>query len=364
MKNKKIKKVTIKPQAILCPTRMDIAGGFLDLWPMSALISDCFVINCSIPIWTSIKWNIGSHFSRNKTRVKQINSIHSTKKIQVNIQSPGVSRSHYFKNINSLLTNQSPHLSLLKMHWKHWSQESHLRNLVNKHVSIDLQSKSPVGAGLGASSSLCVGLSKMFSKWAKQSISDVDRLLLCRDIESSVLKTPAGTQDYIPALYPESGFLYIISYARAGNIQWERKKLPKEFFKDHILLIDTQCPHHSGQNNWKTYKQVIDGNKILLRGLHQLRDNALQAVRICEREDWSALNAILKKEYLLRKTIFTGWLNRKVGSVCNWLMEGGAAVKLCGAGGGGAAIVFTKNKKQKKRIQELCLKHKIPILMS
>ena len=343
---------------------MDIAGGFLDIWPMPTLISDCFVINCSIPIWTTVQWNVHSSFAKNKITTKHIRSIDSTKKIHIHIQSPGISQSHYFKDIKGILTTRNQHLSLLKAHWQYWARENRLNRLANKHLSIHLQSESPVGAGLGASSSLCICLLKMFSHLTKQPISKLDQLFLCRDIETSVLKTPAGTQDYIPALYPEAGFLYIISYAKAGSIQWKRKKIPKLFFNDHILLIDTKVPHHSGQSNWKVYKQVLDGDKALLRGLHQLRDNALRTVRVCEGEDWSAWGSILKKEYYLRKTLFTGWLNPKVATLCNLLMEEKASVKLCGAGGGGAAIVFMKNKKHKKRIQELCLKHKISIIMS
>ena len=341
MKNKTITKYHI----IQYPTRMDIAGGFLDIWPISALIPDCFVINCSIPIWTSVKWSIHSSFAS-----------HETKKIHIHTQSPKASRSYHFNNIRNILSTHNPGLALLKTHIQYWIKQD--SSLINKHFVLHLQSKSPVGAGLGASSSLCMCLSKMFSKLTKQSMSKLDQVLLCRDIETSVLRTPAGTQDYIPALYSQSGFLYTISYAKAGDIQWKKKKLPKEFFNNHILLIDTQSVHHSGQSNWKTYKQIIDGNKTLMQGLYKLRDNALQTLRICEREDWSALGTILKKEYVLRKTIFTGWLNRKAETICNQLMKEGAVVKLCGAGNGGAAIVFTKNKKQKKPYSGVMFKTK------
>lgn len=333
----------IKKQ-IKSPLRADIAGGFLDIWPISVMVPETHVINFSIPLWTNIEWEFLPRSAKHK--------------IHINIQSPGVSFSKKFNNIKNFLASNKQEVSLLKIFWKHW----HNQTFAHKNIAIHLKSEAPIGSGLGGSSSLCASLLKMFLHCSKQSMKKTDQLLTCRDSEAFVLKAPAGTQDYIPALYSNSRVLYIISYAKPGIITWQRKNLPKQFFEDHILLVYTGVPHHSGKSNWRTYQRAVKGDAALLKALVKLRDNALRAKDICEKEDWPALATILKKEYLLRKTLFSGWLPKKVASVCNLFIQEGAAVKLCGAGGGGTALLWMKNKVHKRRIQKLCLKHNLPTL--
>ena len=348
--------MSFKPLSIKCPARMDIAGGFLDIWPLPLLIPDTFVINCSLPIGVMVKGGVGESPFKNSFK-------NPSKKVTIAVQTPEKSMFYSFNKLQDILRKKDPYLDLLKTHCQYWRTEKQFKYLTNKKIWIQWKSESPAGAGLGASSSLCVGLFKLFSGWLKRPMRASSRLHLCRDIEGSVLKTPPGTQDYIPAFYPETRALYKISYARAGIITWEKKKLPKEFFQNHILLINTREPHHSGQNNWQIFKQAIDGNKTLLKGLCQLRDNALKAVDIYEKEDWPAFGKVLQKEYNLRSTLFAGWLTEKSRRLCETLKEKGAYVKLCGAGGGGVAIVFAKNKQHKNRIHAFCTKNKIPVFL-
>ena len=235
---------------------------------------------------------------------------------------------------------------------------------INNISSISLKSESPVGAGLGGSSSLCISLAKVFCSLFQQELTKNELLFLCRDLEASLLHAPAGIQDYIPAMELDPDFLYIIELTPLGP-KWKRRKAPLDFFKNHLLLVDTGKSHHSGNNNWKILKKIIEKDQETLNGVYQLRDNALKMMEICEKEDWPGLSVCLNQEQELREKYFSNWLNPSVSSLIGLIKkEGVEAVKLCGAGGGGCLIVLAKNKAEKRKLEQMCRENKIPIIMN
>ncbi len=348
----------MKHLLVKSPTRMDIAGGFLDIWPVHTLIENCMTVNYSLPIFTSAKWELIKKQPSHPPRLKN-------SKILIEVSFPTKKNTYTFSHIEDLLATKDQNLSLLQVHLQYWLKER--KSLIHKMApitwSLSLSSQSPKGAGLGASSSLCMSLLKLFSQILHKPFNnDYEQLWVCRDLETTLLHAPAGTQDYISAFRSEPHLLYMISYLK-GHVYWQIKKIPPIFLQDHILLVDTGISHHSGHNNWKILKKIIEKDSKLLDGLKKLRDHALHTVKVCEQEDWSKWENILKTEWELRKQLFTGWTNQAVLALYDSLIESGArAVKLCGAGGGGAAIVFAKNKKQKESLKQACIKKQIPII--
>lgn len=392
-----MKKECVETVNIKSPTRIDLAGGFLDIWPVHALIRDCFVVNCSIPVFTFV------NLSRSKLEDHKVRCVNTHKKnvgaqINIEISSPfGLYRKSFF-GWNKLLEESQPELHLLKKHIEYWSnscfkykafqqgagdhQSSGLNhkwekeqtqvasfnsksdNSENEEWNISLKSDSPVGGGLGASSSLCVSLVQAFSSLFHCQFTQVELLSLCRDLETSLLHAPAGIQDYIPSMDPVPDFMYIIECSPFGP-KWKKIETHLEFFKEHLLLVDTGKSHHSGDNNWENLKRVMEKDQIILRGLSQLRDNALKTAELCEKGNWSDLFSCLNREQNLREKLFSNWINAHVNSVINLVQEEGApAVKLCGAGGGGCLMVLAKSKKNKKHIKHICEKNHIPVVMS
>ncbi len=338
------------------PMRMDLAGGLLDVWPVYALVKDCFVINCSIPVFTSVE------LQKNNQPVRSIYiNPKKQKKINIEISSPSGSYKKSFSDFEDLLKASDEELNLLKKNLEYW-----IGCFKEKREGWDifLRSESPVGAGLGASSSLFVSLTKAFSSVLRQHLSQDELLSLCRDLETALLHSPAGIQDYIPAMGSQPDFLYMIECTPFGP-KWKKRKAPLTFFKDHLLLIDTGGRHHSGNNNWKILKKIIEKDQNILSGLNQLKDNALKMMEICEEENWSDLCVCLQREQELRARFFSNWLTSPVLSLINMLAgEGAEGMKLCGAGGGGCLIVLAKNKKKKKNIERICEKNNISVVMN
>ena len=350
--------VKMKTIKIKSPARIDLTGGFLDIPPVYSLIEDCCVVNCSIPVFSSITFS--SKLVYKKSQV--INSSGFLIKISSSAE-------HYnkeFSSIRAFLNSSSKKNDLLKQVFMYWlkevGEETVSRLLANSVLHIE--SESPIGAGLGGSSSLCVGLNKLFVSLLNKKLSDQQLIQLCRDRETKLLHFPAGVQDYIPALKKETEILYVI-YMTPFGPQWTAKKIPKAFFKERMLLVDTKIQHHSGQSNWKILKKVMERDKNILKVLNQLKENSLKMALSCESsrvEDWEKY---LQVEYKLKTKYFPGWSNKRVSDLMNLVLKSGAsAVKLCGAGGGGCMLILCKNIKGKNNVKEVCIKNNIPIVLS
>ncbi len=346
--------------SVTSPTRVDLAGGLLDIWPVHALIQDCFVVNFSIPVFTSVELGFYSHVDSREGG----NPDHST--INISLASPSGMYEKSFHGVKQLMREPAQELDLLKKHLEYWERlfkKSNSFNEVNNISFLSLKSESPIGGGLGGSSSLCVSLAKVFCSLFKKELTQNELLILCRDLEASLLHAPAGIQDYIPAMESETDCLYIIELSHLGP-RWKKRKAPLDFFKNHLLLVDTGKSHHSGNNNWEILKKVIEKDQEILNGVSELRDNALKVVEVCEKENWSELSSCLSREQELRGKYFSNWLNPSVSSVINLMKEEGAeAVKLCGAGGGGSLVVFAKDEKEKRKLEQVCRKNNIPIIV-
>ena len=340
----------MKQIKIKSPTRIDLIGGFLDIPPIYSLIDDCHVINCSIPVFSSVALQSGNKASG----------------FSIDVQSPDGRYKKTFSSIKACLKSSDREIVLLKLVLTYWLKQIDSKKLSGLLVNsvLHIESEAPVGSGLGGSSSLCVNLNKLFLALLKQRLNDHQMIQLCRDMETKLLHFPAGVQDYIPALSPQTEILHIIHFTPYGP-QWKSKKLSKRFFKDHVLLVDTKIKHHSGQSNWKILKKVIEKDKLLLKGLNQLRDNSLKMALSCESEGEGDWMPYLQAEYKLKKKYFPGWSNKRVSEIMDLILKSGAsAVKLCGAGGGGCMLVFCKNIKSKNSVKAMCIKNNISIILS
>src|SRR3989338_8466152 len=60
---------------------------------------------------------------------------------------------------------------------------------------------SAAGAGLGGSSALAVALCGAFNVLTGSKYSREELLMIAKNVETQILKVPAGVQDYYPAMY-------------------------------------------------------------------------------------------------------------------------------------------------------------------
>ena len=333
----------MKTLQIKSPLRIDLAGGFLDIPPVPSFIENSCVVNCSIPLFTEL-------------------SLKPEKKyFTIHIKTPSYSYKKSFLCVEELLKTKDKELIFLKVFFQYWFKNFKKHSFTNKVLTV--HTESPVGAGLGGSSSLYVSLTKLFLSLSKQTMSKQQIIQFCRDRETKLLHFPAGVQDYVPALEQKSFALSVIRFSPFG-LKWKTKTIKKNFLKNHLLLADSGQPHHSGLNNWKILKKVVEKNKLLLKALYQLRDNALNMAETCDSKPESDWSKFMQTEQNLKQKYFPGWCGKQLSSKINLIKKSGAdGVKLCGAGGGGSILIFCSNIKRKKIIEQVCSKNHIPVIL-
>lgn len=302
---------------IKSPTRVDLAGGTLDCWPLYLLVGGtCLTVNLSMSIFTYAELD-----------PKQDESI------DIHITDLGYKKQ--FSSLKELLESKDEELGLVRVHFDYWKPK--------RGFSLTTRSESPVGGGLGGSSSLSISLIKAFSQWLGHKLSTEEMVTLASNLEAQVLKTPTGTQDYYPAIQPG---LNLIHYGPEGR-RLETLDVPMQAFQERLLLVYTGKPHHSGLNNWQVIKAVIERDEKTLRALRSVRDIALDMAQACRDHDWEGLPALFQKEFEARTQLAKSFTSPQIDSLRDLAAQnGGDAVKICGAGGGGCVFIWTSPDKK------------------
>jgi len=294
------------------PTRFDLAGGTLDLWPLWAILGDATTVNVSIDIFT--------HCSLEPLAAKKIR-----------IESLDLKKTWSFDSLNDLLNARDEGLGFYKAHLMHWRP--------TEGFAMKTQSESPVGGGLGGSSSLSVSVYKAFQQWLGKK-ADVHELVRhCSNIEAFILKTPTGTQDYYGAA---AHGLNIIDYTSSGakltTLQTHKSELAQRF-----LVVYTGKSHHSGINNWQVLKKFIDGDAHTAKALGKIREAGARMKELCLAGAWDKIPAVFDLEFEARTMLADSFMSEEIAKLKKISDQAGAeGFKICGAGGGGCVVVWTQ----------------------
>ncbi|MCB0411045.1 MAG: galactokinase [Bdellovibrionales bacterium] len=313
------------------PTRIDLAGGTLDCWPIYLFFNHCVTVNLSVSIFTFVDL------------VSRPDS-----EIHLEIQDFDFHKS--YKDLGELLRDGDDRLALIRQHLQFWQP--------SKGFHLKTRSDSPVGGGLGGSSSLCIGLIKAFGQWLGREADKEEAILWASNIEAQVLQTPTGTQDYFPAFEPG---LHTIHYGPWGARD-ELIEFPLKDFRESMFLVYTGKPHHSGMNNWQVLKAVIDKDSHVRQKLGQLREVAFELEEVCRAQRWKELPQLFNAEFEHRVSLSPAFTCPEIESLREVVLRsGGLAVKICGAGGGGCVLVWTAPENKQQVMQE-CQKEGFQVL--
>ncbi len=318
-------------------TRVDICGGTLDLWPLSVLIKDSKTINASINCLTE-----ASFTSKNSGYI-------------IKVESPDFKEEFSFKNFESLYQSNDSKLSLIKEALNAFKD---IKNSDNFNTSESsplsgewcLKSESPAGSGLGGSSSLLISILKVFNEFEDLNLDESDLVSWAKNIETRVLKKPAGVQDYYPAVKPG---LSVISFKTNGTQRDFLDVDSLEFLNEHVILIDSQIKHHSGMNNWDIFKNTVDGEKKVTEALNELSLISCAFEQALKEKNLSDVKNLFKRELNARKAVSDSYFNTDLENYCEIFEELDSilAFKICGAGGGGCLLLLCeKNVKQELKL--------------
>jgi len=311
---------------VTSPTRVDFAGGTLDCWPLHVFVGDCVTVNLSIDVMTGCELE----FLKTPT---------------VEVEVSDLNYKQTFANIDKMLESGDSQLKLVQAVLKVYRP--------SQGFKLKTFSQSPVGGGLGGSSSLCISLIKAFAQAEGTQLKVYETVEMAHNIEAEVIHAPTGTQDYFPALAPG---LNLIHYSARGA-RLEPIDFDEKLFSSRLMLIYTGKAHHSGINNWQVLKEVIEGHQKPLTALKKIAKISAQMAKACQEQDWGMIPELFHQEFEARVELSAGFTSPEIETLRRLVLQcGGDAVKICGAGGGGCVLVWADPSKHQS-LENECLKN-------
>jgi D-glycero-alpha-D-manno-heptose-7-phosphate kinase len=295
------------------PTRVDLAGGTLDIWPLYLYHQPAVTLNCAISLYASC--TLETH--------RQSKS--------VTLISRDTRREERFSSYGALAGAARQKLPLLAQFVKFFAPRAGL--------SVTTDSEAPAGAGISGSSALAVALSAAFDRLTGWGRSREDWIHLSRDIEAIVLGVPTGTQDHYPAAF---GGVSEIQLLPGGERRLEVRIDPSELEK-RMILCYTGKPRKSGINNWQVFKSQIEGDRRVRGNLQEISRIACEMAGQIRKRNWGEVGRLMREEWSYRRrnlpTISTPTIDRIIADARR---AGALAGKVCGAGGGGCVAILTQ----------------------
>jgi len=310
------------------PVRIDLAGGTVDIWPLYLMIPSSVTTNVGIDLFAV------TDLEEKKDGQGKVTLRSTDQKSELVLKWSEVETRD---TIPQLILHQLllQYFIGLKKKRGTWDEKSSL--------TISTQATSPAGAGLGGSSALCVSIIAALSAWleGKDDIKlDGEKFIsVAKDVESRVIKSPAGLQDYYGAVY---GGLQSIQW---GVSEHSRADLGQNKLKDlesRMILFYSGLSRNSGINNWQVFKDFFDHKpeiKVLLNQITQ----ATQALnKALDKNDWKSAVKAIAQEWDARRELAPGISTPEMNEAFNkaHAIYPNLAYKVCGAGGGGCFFII------------------------
>ncbi len=288
------------------PTRIDFAGGTVDIWPVYLLTTGAVTVNAGIDL-----------------RAEAV----------VRPRSDGllVARSHdqnaRMRRPVARPVRRGEPLELLARLGREFGPPG--------GATLETRCAAPAGSGLGGSSALAIAVASALAALSGRAIPRTRRLALVRDLETQVLGIPAGEQDYYGALW---GGLQAIEWGPGGGV---RRALDADLdaLRARSVLCFSGASRSSGDSNWDMVKRRLDGNAANARAFAGVVGAARAMERALTASDWKGAGEALREEMHHRERLSP----RVAGGPIESLLRAGTRAgawggKVCGAGGGGCLV--------------------------
>ena len=289
------------------PTRIDLAGGTLDIWPLYLFHEGAQTLNAAISLRASC--DLRSRADRRLVIVSE----DSNERVEAD----------------------------------HWSQlrDTHDLRLLGKllhffqaeGLELTTRSDSPVGAGIAGSSALNIAVCGALNAWSGGHRTADEIFQIAMNVEAQAIDVPTGVQDYRPAYY---GGISAVELGVNGVRRVAIHVTPTEL-QERIALAYTNASRNSGINNWDVTKRHIDGDQSVRTSFARIRDIAAAMRTALERRDWPEVGRQIAAEWENRKKLAPGVTTAEIDTLLAAAVRAGSlGGKVCGAGGGGCLICF------------------------
>lgn len=294
------------------PTRIDLAGGTLDIWPLYLFHPGALTVNCAITRYASCGIETGPRGSRRITLISR-----------------DTRRRESFASLAALEGASRYELPLL----------AQLIRIFRPSMGLTLttDSEAPAGAGIGGSSAMAVAICAALDRLTGAGLRREDWIHISRDAEAIVIRVPTGTQDHYPPAFGGAAAICL----DPGGERREALACDVAELEKRLVLCYTGKPRQSGINNWEVYQRHINGDRRVWRNLTEIAVVAKEMRGALERNAWGEAGRLMREEWEFRRRNLPTISTATVDCIIRDARRRGAlGGKVCGAGGGGCVTLM------------------------
>lgn len=288
---------------VKAPTRIDLAGGTLDIWPLSVLFAPSASINAAIDLNASIEAR------RTKGRGVVIKNANTGEAVKYSPKTAENKKSLFDRALDFAPVNG----------WE-----------------FSATSSVPPGSGLGGSSSMLIAFLRILDEIRGCGTSDGDVLEVAKNIEARHLGIPTGAQDYVAAL---NGGVNALIHAKEGS-EHRRLKVNPEELQSRVVLAYSGVSRVSGAPNWLMLKKAVEKDAKTVRAFEKIAANSLEILSALANGRYSRVGGLVDAESAQRGLLGRGVITPLLKTAFAVAAKNGGHPKVCGAGGGGCFIVW------------------------
>ena len=295
------------------PTRIDLAGGTLDIWPICHLVERAVTVNLAIGLHAT------ADVTPRRDRKLVVRSV--DRKRRVTLALPRASRpAGALSWLVRLVDDLAPDVPL----------------------TLDVRAEAPAGAGLGGSSALGIAVAAALARATGRSLSRDALLRRVQNLETEEIRVPTGNQDYLAALHGGlSAFWH-----RVDGVA--REPLPKAVsLADRLVLAYTGEPRQSGFSNWDMFRRFVEREPTTVARMGEIARLARETRDALAHGELDDAGRLLGEEGKLRFRLAPSVATPALRAAAAAARRAGAlGSKVCGAGGGGCMVAFAARGKK------------------
>jgi D-glycero-alpha-D-manno-heptose-7-phosphate kinase len=297
----------------VAPSRIDLAGGTLDIYPLYLFEEGGITVNMGIDVG-----------SRVRVSPREDREIH--------IRSVDTGLEQTAACAEDLDVGGS--LDLVARLLKFYAPKG--------GVNVETENRAPKGSGLGASSSLLIAISGAMNEYNRLNLDGETLIRYGADLEAQNIRIPTGKQDY-----------YAAYYGGVNAIHWgvrENRVEPLLVGEDTIAALErrlilsfTGISHFSGATNWDMVRNYIENTGSTRTALRTINSTAHEMAAVLQGVDLDGFARVLDREWQHRRSLAEGVSTPEIDAMIEAAQGSGAlASKICGAGGGGCMVTFVE----------------------